>query len=189
MDGYIDDFFASQANPAITASYTVPSSAYTGAEVSAVAYESFNTPTPETTVLLETGGVSSVTVSNETNHNYFKRAPTLTISGSTGLNYVRGETVRQTLSSGVTISGEVANWQSSTNTLKVIHVGADDGLFHTFVTSQNIVGVTSEEAAPPTSVTEDNQISENEQNDDFESIADGFLDFTETNPFGDPNES
>ena len=39
------------------------------------------------------------------------------------------------------------------------------------------------------STNEDNQISSNEQNDDFETIADGFLDFTETNPFGDPNEA
>jgi len=41
----------------------------------------------------------------------------------------------------------------------------------------------------PATISEENQISENEQNSDFEEAADSFLDFTETNPFGDPNES
>jgi hypothetical protein len=38
------------------------------------------------------------------------------------------------------------------------------------------------------SITEENQIAENEQNDDFETISDGFLDFSESNPFGDPDD-
>ena len=37
------------------------------------------------------------------------------------------------------------------------------------------------------SVAEDNKISNNEQNDDFQTDAAGFLDFSESNPFGDPS--
>ena len=36
------------------------------------------------------------------------------------------------------------------------------------------------------SVTEDNKISQTEQNETFSSISDDFLDFSENNPFGDP---
>lgn len=37
-------------------------------------------------------------------------------------------------------------------------------------------------------VTEDNKISEIEQNTEFGTFTDGFLDFSESNPFGDPND-
>lgn len=189
FDGYIDDFHASTNNPAISSTINVPTAAFNGQEVNAAAYESFNTTTPEATTVTQNGNVTSVALSESTNHNYFKRSPTISIAAPSDLAYVRGETVRQTLSSGITISGEVANWSTSTRTLKVIHVGADDGNFHNFVTSQSVTGITSSSSSAPAGVSEDNQISENEQNDDFETIADGFLDFTETNPFGDPNES
>ena len=39
------------------------------------------------------------------------------------------------------------------------------------------------------SVSEDNKISQNEQNDDFSTISGDFLDFTEDNPFGDPENN
>jgi hypothetical protein len=51
------------------------------------------------------------------------------------------------------------------------------------------VDATTGDAIAPTSVTEENTISENEQNDEFESLADNIIDFTESNPFGDPDES
>ena len=38
-------------------------------------------------------------------------------------------------------------------------------------------------------ITEDNRISSNEQNTDFGTIAGDFLDFTEDNPFGDPENN
>lgn len=102
---------------------------------------------------------------------------------SSGAGFEVGETVTQTLSSGVILTGEVSRWIDSSSTLGLIHFGASDGDFHLPVSGRNIVGSLS--TINVTSVTEDNQISENEQNDDFSTLSADFLDFTETNPFGD----
>jgi hypothetical protein len=96
-----------------------------------------------------------------------------------------GETATQTFSTGVTMQGEISKWSDSDNILGLIHVGASDGLYHTFTTNTQITSLTS--VATVTLVTEDNQISSNEQNTDFDTIGDDFLDFTESNPFGDPS--
>jgi hypothetical protein len=98
--------------------------------------------------------------------------------------FVVGETVNQTFSDGTVMSGEVASYNPDNNTLGVVHAGADDGKFHTFVTGIQIVGTTS--VALVTSVAEDNQIAANEQNEYFDTLTD-FLDFSESNPFGDPS--
>jgi len=97
-----------------------------------------------------------------------------------------GETATQTFTTGVTMQGEISKWSDSDNILGLIHVGASDGLYHEFTTTLQISSLTS--VATVTAVTEDNQISANEQNDDFNTIGDSFLDFTESNPFGDPSE-
>jgi len=67
----------------------------------------------------------------------------------------------------------------------LIHAGADDGKFHTFVSGGTLRIQDSDFTITATS--EDNQISVTEQNDDFTTISVDFLDFTEANPFGDPN--
>ena len=106
-----------------------------------------------------------------------------------------GEIINQTFSDGTIMSGEVASYNPDTNILGVIHAGANDGKFHTFVTGIQIVGTTdydvragftSFSVALVTSVTEDNQIAANEQNEYFDTLTD-FLDFSESNPFGDPS--
>ena len=58
---------------------------------------------------------------------------------------------------------------------------------HNFVTSRQVTDGTS--VATVSSVSEDNQISENEQNADFSTLGADFLDFTENNPFGDPENN
>ena len=96
------------------------------------------------------------------------------------------DTVTQTLDSaqGITISGEVSKWSDSDQTLHIIHVGASDGKFHEFITGNITVG---DSAFTVSSVLADNnKISQTEQNTDFSSFSDGFIDFTENNPFGDP---
>jgi len=105
-----------------------------------------------------------------------------------------GETVNQTLADGTIMSGEVSNWSDSSNTLSLIHVGANDGKFHNFVTGRQVIGTTDNDPGLLTSfsvagviqVTEDNQLSSNEQNTYFDTLTD-FLDFSESNPFGDPS--
>lgn len=100
--------------------------------------------------------------------------------------FIIGETATQTFSTGVTMQGEISKWSDSDNILGLIHVGASDGLYHEFTTTLQISSLTS--VATVTAVAEDNQISSNEQNTDFNTIGDDFLDFTESNPFGDPSD-
>ena len=105
--------------------------------------------------------------------------------------FQQGEEVSQTLSTGVVITGEVVKWSDSDNKLHLVHVGANDGQFHLFTSSSTrlVTGLTSGGQGVITQASEDNQISENEQNDDFSTIAADFLDFSEANPFGDPENN
>jgi len=108
-------------------------------------------------------------------------------SAGTGSDFFTvGENVSMDIGDGVTMSGEVSEWLDLTRILNLTHVGADDGKFHTFVSGQLITGKNG--SIRVGSISEVNQISQDEQNDDFESISDGFLDFSESNPFGDPND-
>ena len=116
---------------------------------------------------------------------------------SASYGYTVGEIITQTFSSGVVMQGEVAAFSDSDNIMKLIHIGADDGNYHEFITGSRVLSARNlgNTVLPRysnslvLSVNEDNKIAENEQNDDFETTADGFLDFSETNPFGDPNET
>lgn len=118
---------------------------------------------------------------------------------SESFGYSVGETINQTLSTGVVMSGEVASYSDSDKILHIIHAGGDDGNYHEFVTGINIVGTLDRDSAGGTidpiystslvtAVAEANNLSENEDNDFFETTDDdmGFLDFSESNPFGDP---
>ena len=118
---------------------------------------------------------------------------------SASYGFVIGETVNQTFTSGIVMSGEVSAWSDSDNVLHVIHAGADDGNYHTFVIGGQIIGTTDRDSAgvianplysiaSVTAVTENNQLAENEKNDFFDTTQTDlvFLDFSESNPFGDP---
>jgi hypothetical protein len=106
-------------------------------------------------------------------------------------DFVRGDMVYQTLANNVTIRGEVSGWNDSDNELRLIHIGADDGKFHLFSTGGRVVNTRLVELLPAgnkliTGTSENNQIMATEQNDYFDSLTD-FLDFSETNPFGEPS--
>ena len=101
-----------------------------------------------------------------------------------------GNTARQILDSASSLYmfGEVAQWSDSDRNLHLIHIGANDGKYHEFVTSRPITisgDYRADSDFTVLSITENNQISSNEQNDDFSDLSDSFLDFTEDNPFGD----
>ena len=105
---------------------------------------------------------------------------------------VPGETATQTLSSGVTISGEITKWSDSDKLLHLVHIDTSDNKYHEFTTGTiTITGDRRDADSDMTvsSITEDNRISSNEQNDDFSTLADGFLDFSEDTPFGDPENN
>ena len=72
---------------------------------------------------------------------------------------------------------------------KLPSVGADDGKFRTFVNDLTInkINPSTSIGLKVTSVSEINTVSETEQNDIFTgNDVDDFLDFSEDNPFGDP---
>ena len=125
-------------------------------------------------------------------------APAVTFSSGRSAafdsDYNIGDDVTQTLNSGVVMRGEVQRYQLDSNTdlsryLYLAHVGADDGEFRTFVNDLTINKTypSGSVGLVVTSVSEINTISETEQNDEFTaSYVDDFLDFSEDNPFGDP---
>ena len=108
----------------------------------------------------------------------------ITISSPDNPNFVKGEIASQKLSDGTIVSGEIVNWNDSSNTLELVSIGGDDGKFHSITTTHIVASDGS--GALVTAVVEDNQLSENEQNPDFAATGLDFLDFSEDNPFGDP---
>jgi len=107
----------------------------------------------------------------------------MVLSGISGAFEV-GERVEQTLLDGTVLSAEVSKWVSDINTLSVVHLGGNDGKFHLPSTGRTFTGQESNASGTVSSVVEDNQLSANEQNNDFDGLD--FIDFSETNPFGDP---
>ena len=107
-----------------------------------------------------------------------------------------GNTISQLIDSdlSVNMTGEVISYNKDTNVLEVVHAGATDGKFHNFSTSNKhhvtISGIARNDSSfAVTAVAEVNQISENEQNADFSTFSNDFLDFSENNPFGDPENN
>ncbi len=109
--------------------------------------------------------------------------------------YAIGDSISQTLSTTV-MRGEVARYQldsagDSNRHLYLIHSGADDGKFHNFVSDIAVINTSNNSVSGlfVKSATEINKLSNNEQNTEFTTISDDFLDFSEDNPFGDPENN
>ena len=124
---------------------------------------------------------------------YFYANPTVTIDPPSTLGspwiFEKTSTVSQTLSSGVIIRGEVTRYNDSDNKLYLANVGASDGKFHSFVANRWVWqdSENSTKLQLVGSVAEVNKMSDNEQNDDFDATNFSFLDFSESNPFGEPS--
>ena len=113
----------------------------------------------------------------------------LTLDSALGTTtWTVGENVKQTLTDGTIMRGEISKYSDSDKKIHLVHVGADDGKFHSFAVGRNLYRSDSASNALVTALSEINKISQNEQNDDFDTTATdmSFLDFSETNPFGDP---
>ena len=113
--------------------------------------------------------------------------PRVASDGTTVSGFIIGENITQTFTSGTILTGEVAAWRDSDNILHLVNFGADDGAFHLPVVGRQVVGATSNNTTTVTAVSEELKQNENEQNSVFETTNDvmSFLDFSETNPFGD----
>lgn len=112
----------------------------------------------------------------------------LTLDSAVG-DFIIGEKVTQGLADSVTIQGEVSSWNDAADKLGLIHVGADDGLYHNFITGTLVTGTSSNSTGIVTLVQEEDLIKSNstetQDNQYFDNLVD-FLDFSESNPFGDP---
>ena len=129
------------------------------------------------------GKVSALTLV-DSGTGFASTNPTVRFSAPSPNVFKVGETI--TSPSGTsTMRGEVVKYSDSDDKLHIIHAGADDGKYHTFALDNKVVGLTSGAGGIITLVVEDNQLSQNEQNTDFSTGSTDFIDFTETNPFGD----
>ena len=132
------------------------------------------------TVDSNNGKVNGLTI---TNPGTGYTNPTIRFTDPQQTVFEVGETVTSP-SGDTTMRGEVVKYSDSDDKLHIIHAGADDGKYHTFTVGKKVIGLKSNAGGVITLVVEDNQLSQNEQNEDFSTGAD-FIDFSETNPFGD----
>ncbi len=111
---------------------------------------------------------------------------------SANANFEVGRYIRQTLAT-TNIEAEISKWDKDNLQLHVVHLSADDGKYHQFIAGNMTYypkwpGLDSPETHVIQQVTEDMKQSNNEQNDEFDAFSADFLDFSEDNPFGDPND-
>tara|TARA_R110002096_G_scaffold125521_1_gene271101 strand:- start:1033 stop:1959 length:927 start_codon:yes stop_codon:yes gene_type:complete len=116
------------------------------------------------------------------------------VGSGTKNTFTVGENVTQTFANGTILTGEVAAWSDSDNVMHLVNFGADDGAFHLPVVGRQVIGSPiasggSGAITTTTAVSEEIVESKNEQNTIFETSNSvmSFLDFSETNPFGDVN--
>ena len=105
---------------------------------------------------------------------------------SSGGGFQVGEDVQQNLGTYI-MSGEVTNIIDSGGTyaIDLAHVGASDGNYHEFITGTFAQGQTSSAVSKPTLVAELQEMQKDSQNVVFDNFESDFLDFSESNPFGD----
>lgn len=130
-----------------------------------------------------TGQVSSINIAN--GGGSYSGAPAITIAPPNATNFKVNNVAEQILADGTILFSRVSNWSDSDNILTVTQFGADDGKFHDPVVGRMYRDKSLNAGGKLISFTEDIQASETEQNDYFDTLTD-FLDFSESNPFGEP---
>ena len=110
----------------------------------------------------------------------------LTLQDSSAKGFIIGNTITQTLASGVIVSGEIIDYNDSSNIISIAHVGASDGNYHEFTTLK-VASLDSDGNTLRRTVTAINETLNDpgNQNQDFADASDLFIDFSEVNPFGD----
>ena len=141
-------------------------------------------------------------IDTKTAQSAYQLSMDINITG--GNHYEVGETVRQTVSTGVVVFGEVVARTKVSDTSSQIYV-ANIGVtgsteYKTFIQSNSVALVGDNtgytgyinaiyDSMADTSSGRVFSTDEAAQNMDFEIDADGFIDFSESNPFGDPSET
>ena len=127
---------------------------------------------------------------------------TIEYSTSSGNHYTEGEIVSQVVSSGITVNAEVqtvTKTSDTAGTITVSNIGVSGTETATSFIVSNSIGLTGNTSTTTGYITKIYDIGDNSENvfpSDggaenvaFEVSADGFLDFTESNPFGDPSDN
>lgn len=135
-----------------------------------------------TSIINTLGQVTGLTVVST--GSGFVSTPSITIAAPAFPNFKIGNTAKQVLSDGTIITGEIAHWSDSDNILKLVSITADRAGYTAPVFGIPIVDSDLGAGGFVQAVNENNQLYNNEQNDDFDV---DFIDFSETNPFGDPS--
>jgi len=114
----------------------------------------------------------------------------LTLQDSAARGFVIGNTASQTLADGIIVSGDIVDYNDSDNIISIAHMGSDDSDFHEFVTSRVILSADSDGNTIRRLVIAVNEQlnAPGAQNEDFNN-EDDFIDFTESNPFGNLENS
>lgn len=125
----------------------------------------------------------------ETNEAYQVRL-TLGFDSAAETTFVAGETVQTIVDSdaGQYMKGEVLDWNDSDDQLTLVHVGMTGGEFYMWTAGNVVTGQTSGAVGTITAVSERlDEGTSSQQNSVFSDSANiSFIDFSETNPFGDP---
>ena len=143
-------------------------------------YDSSQDSVAIATATISGGQVSSITITD--GGSGYTTIPIVTIATPT-IVYEQNEEVRQ-INGSYTMIGEVADYDAGKGTLYISHAGADDGQFHSFATGIAVVGQINGANLIPTAVGEN--LQDGAQNQYFDSEKISFIDFSESNPFGDP---
>lgn len=111
----------------------------------------------------------------------------LVASGIDG-TFVVGERITQGA-----ISAKLTGYDKVTGEAYVVDIETNDGEYHEFVAGEIVIGELSQATATILSVESVNDegsfvTDPYAQNFDFENTADSIIDFSESNPFGDPSE-
>lgn len=107
-------------------------------------------------------------------------------------NFIAGERITQT-GSDYEITAKVSSWTKETRILQVVDIETNDGEYHEFVDSIAISGQLTGATADILTVSgatgaESFANDSFAQNATFETSGDSIIDFSESNPFGDPSE-
>lgn len=136
------------------------------------------------------GTVAAINVTDSGNFYDSDNPPTVTIAAPTGggdKNYELGEEVTlDATSNGTIVTGEVAQWDRETGKLSLMHVVNNKGTFAEPTTGGFATGGNTAARAKITKV--EAQDTAANQADEFADIATDFLDFSESNPFGEPEQ-
>lgn len=184
-EGYIDEirFRAGSISTLVGDSdFTVPT-AEADSDASTLLLEHANGTAPVVTSTIDptTGSVTGLTLVSP--GFLYDTAPTPTFSPpDSGGDFIIGEIVTQ-VNTTHTIKGEVTDWSDSDRVLQLAHVGSTDGTYREFSANRKVSGANA--SWIPSLIEELQEIQQESQNRTFDNFEGDFLDFSESNPFGD----